>query len=148
MGLSGPTRPHGWCAGRVGVGCLWQPAHLDPNFDPNPDELRRPQAHLSGRMGPFLISKRTPADGPKRIRGICKTAIPGSIPGVASSRLRSKWPPESDFWGRSPGLDGIIDGKGIQPLAPPATNGTGAGQRLHRSRAPEGVAHDRGGPVA
>ena len=90
MGLSGPTRPHGWCAGRVGVGCLWQPAHLDPNFDPNPDELRRPQAHLSGRMGPFLISKRTPADGPKRIRGICKTAIPGSIPGVASSRLENR----------------------------------------------------------
>ena len=144
MELSGLTRPSGWCAGRVGIGCLWLPDHLDPN----PDELRRPQAHLGGWMSPFLISKRTVADGPGRIRGISKTAIPASIPGVASTRLRSKWPPGSDFLGRSSGFDGIIERKGIQLVAPPATDGIGAGQHLHRSRAPEGVAHDRGGPAA
>jgi hypothetical protein len=76
----------------VVVACCrgWRAAHPDPNFDPNPGALRRPQAYVKGRLTWFLISKRTPANGHGQIRGICKTAIPGSIPGVASSRFEIK----------------------------------------------------------
>jgi len=63
----------------------------------------------------------TPADP---AWAVCKTAIPGSIPGVAASRLRSKWPREFDFWGRSRGLDGTVDGNGIQAPAVPTTEVT------------------------